>query len=158
MTVAEPPFDLSVSAPLSPIEKLAAVPLTRDDVELIVRTWQKRLQLDYWRLTIDFDTPPSKSGSDEDVPEAEIYASTPYDHAKLLLNPDWKTWDRLWANLTVVHELMHMHSRDLRAACTSVGDVLTHQAKLLWTSRCEHEEEKLVDKMATLLVSLGGVV
>lgn len=131
----------------------AVAKLTRDDIKMIICEWQKRMQLDHWEIEFSNDPPP-----EDETDLGSIKRHDPYDYATLHINPEFPSWTRRMVNLVVVHELMHLHTRDLECAAESVESALSHQASGLWKSRFLHEDEALVDKMATLLVNLGGVV
>lgn len=129
-----------------------AVPLTRDDIETILREWQRRMQLGHWEVELSNDPPP-----EDETDLGNMKRHDPYDYATLYINVGFESWTRRMANLVIVHELMHLHTRDLECAAESVESALSGQASGLWKARFLHEDEALVDKMATLLVNLGGI-
>lgn len=127
--------------------------LTRQDVEHILRVWQRRTQLAHWEIVIDWDRPLDPAND-----RAMITRDNPYDYATLQLASDWSGWKRRDANLVVAHELIHCVTRDLEEAGEAVAPMLGEPTKILWEARWTHELEAAVDKVATLLVNAAGVV
>jgi hypothetical protein len=127
--------------------------LTRGEIERIVAVWQDRMRLGHWQVDVDWSKPPEI----EDT-LANCSAHGPYDFAKIRFSPEYPTWERRFANLVVVHELMHLVTRDLEYAAEAGEQAMPTAARPLFKSRIEHEVEAVVDKAATVLVDLGGVV
>jgi len=128
--------------------------VTKAKIEQIVRVWQSRLKLDHWRITVDWQR-PSPPGSYAEV----ILEGDTYDVATVRLDlRGYPKWDQRMANETIVHELVHLHERDLRFAITSAEDMVAKPAWALYWDRVTHEREGLVDRVATVLVELGGLV
>jgi hypothetical protein len=126
--------------------------MTRPQLVRIVEVWQSRLRLTHWDLTVDTDTPANGEAI------AECIRHHSYDTADLRFRPDWPTWSRRYANDTVVHELMHLQERDLSEAVNTAQLFCHPEAWKQFNDRCEHEREGLVDRLATILVDLGGEV
>lgn len=126
--------------------------MTRADIEEIALTWRERLNLAHW--TIRFSYPAEIEGD----PLAETIGHDDYDHAEIRFSPSFPSWTREYANTVVVHELMHLVTRDLARACESLDELLSAGARSLFKSWFDHELEGVVDRTAALLVGLGGVV
>jgi hypothetical protein len=130
---------------------------SRDDIEYIVKMWLARLYLTHWTIVFVWDKPLTK---DDPAGEAlaEIDRYEEYDYAFARFGADFATWTREDANKTIVHELLHLSTRDLEWAADAVEKVLHPDAYKLHAARMKHETEAHVDRMATILVELGGIV
>lgn len=130
--------------------------MTRKEVERILAVWKKRLGLDCWDIKIrwEIDIEPDTG----EVAEAEIRVHPDYEQASIRVNRDkFPTWSDEHANATVVHELLHVFERGSNLAVQSAGLLMTDAAyRLLW-DRYEHESEGWVDRLAFVLVRLGGL-
>jgi hypothetical protein len=130
-----------------------AYPVTRtarDDIEYILSVWQGRLNLTHWVVKVDWDEPL------EDV-EANIMWGS-YDQATVRFNTAHDKWSRRYTNETVVHELLHLVLRDLQNGVESAEAALSASAYRLFENRFQHELEGVVERLALLLVGLGGEV
>lgn len=128
--------------------------LERDDIEEIWRTWQRRLGLEGWDVTFEWDHPIFG----DDTAHAEIWRSNSYDTVRVRFNSDFTTWSRARANKHVVHELCHLMTRDLDQAVESAEAIVSRDAYKLLESRYSHEVEGVVDRLAVRFVDLAGVV
>jgi hypothetical protein len=126
--------------------------MTRASFEKVVRRWQSRLRLNHWDLVIDTETPAAGDAI------AECIRHHSYDTAVMRFRPDWPQWERRYANDTIVHELLHLQERDLSEAVNTAQLFFHPEAWKQFNDRCEHEREGLVDRLATILVDLGGEV
>ncbi len=126
--------------------------MTRRDVEKVLRVWVDRLQLRHWDLSIDWDTPASENA------DATTWRGNCYDRAVLFFDPEVLTWDALKLNRIVVHELLHLVTRDIdrvvEESCVSLPRRAYEQVDL----RYEHAIEGVVDRLSYRFVELGGVV
>jgi hypothetical protein len=127
------------------------VGLSRSAVELLVATWQQRLQLTHWVVKLDWE-----SLLDPAVDRAMITRDNPYDVATLQLASTWPSWTNRELTLIVVHELVHLVTRDMEEAAEVVEPLLGESGKTLWSARWTHELEAVVDKFATLIVNGWG--
>ncbi len=126
--------------------------MTRAQVEKIVTVWQGRLKLSQWSVKVDFDKPANASN------DAQVSIDNHYDNATVLLSSAWADWTREYTNLTLVHELLHLHERDVEEAIRSVEGLVGRPAYTLYWDRYKHEREGLVDRLAAVLVENLGVV
>jgi hypothetical protein len=125
----------------------------RAEMERITRVWQERMRLTYWEITFDWSTP-----LDPEETLGEIIRNNPYDDAKIRFAANFAEWDRRFANVVIVHELMHLLTRDLEEAAESAGALLGASAGKLFQARLDYELEGVVDRTAAVLVDVGGVV
>ena len=125
--------------------------MTRKQIEATVRVWQTRLGLDGWKITVDYAETPDDS-------YAEIKPDVAYDSATLILSPGYVGWTPAVANVTIVHELLHLLVRDIDATVEDARSQLHPQASAQVEKRYEHEVEGFVDRLAARIVELGGVV
>ncbi len=122
--------------------------MTLSDVSELVAGWQEPLGLTTWDLTIELVASPG----DNDEALAACLTDGPYERATLqfadaLLN---QTPQRV--EEAVVHELLHLTSRDLSSAIQDAEEQLGPVAGPMFHNRTLHELEGIVDKVATLLV------
>lgn len=119
----------------------------------IIERWQKRLKLDSFSISAAFDDATLDEASD-----ACVNISADYDRAWIKFNPDsWSQWDRQRANEVVVHELLHVMTRDIDESTKAVMNLVRGDTWALAHSRHDHELENFVDSMALRLIELGGL-
>jgi hypothetical protein len=119
-------------------------------MERLLKTWQARLGLDSWDITVDFDTCCSEAC------HATVKRSDTYDRATMLLDVEWESWDGVFAARTVVHELLHLLTRDIDEVYKSLESHLHRDVYDVVDSRYQHEIEGLVDRLSYRFVELGG--
>lgn len=124
--------------------------MTNKQVEQLVADWQVRLGLERWKITFAWDRPTSSATN------AIIHRDAMYDAAILRLSKTWATWtpDKLAAVL--VHELLHLHFRDIDQSIEAVKSTLHPDAWTMVNSRYEHEVEGLIDRLAHRLVEIAA--
>lgn len=125
--------------------------LTHDQFEAMVETWASRLRLNHWQIALDWDVV-----LDPNDAWAEVKPSKHFDDATIRLASNCATWTQDFANRTIVHELLHLHFRDLEQAMESLADHMAPATFDIWKDRAVHENEGMIDRMAALLVDLGG--
>jgi hypothetical protein len=121
---------------------------TKASMETRITTWQSALQLNNWDIQIEWDSSLVDS-------EAEITYDHDYLLATLRVSKDWPLWTEEWADLTIVHELLHLFDRDRDLAAKSVEDLMNEQAFKMYENRYDHEKESSVDHLATIIVALA---
>lgn len=127
--------------------------LKKSDIEKMVRVWQARMRLTHWTIKIDWDTL-----LDEGFRSGECEVSKRYDVATIRFGAGFPTWDRVFANQTVVHELLHVAGRDLDESVNAIDSQLSKRLFELFYERFEHENEGVIERTACVLVDLGGIV
>ena len=135
----------------------APQPLDARAIEEIVAAWQARLGLSHWKITVDWQN-PAPPGDDGSETLADINRTSVYEYATIRVGPSWETWDRRWANLTLVHELCHMLVCEVWPAVEPVEEFVPAAAWSMVKARFDHVEEQLVDRLASMLVANLGVV
>lgn len=125
--------------------------MTKAALERLVRVWQGRLDLSHWRVVVDWDTPASEGA------HATVERHNDYDKATIRFPRDeWSRWSREFAAETVVHELIHLHMREVDRVVADIDGQLHRDAAILFDRRYEHESEAFVDRLSLLFVRLGG--
>jgi predicted metallopeptidase len=121
----------------------------------VIKEWVRRLGLTHYNLEIAWDEEP-----DEPDAMASIWVSDNYDYATLRFRYDWMDHDVQELNRIVVHELVHIMSHEFAQASRSieVTGALSTDLRILWHDRCRDAEERMVDRLATRFIELGGVV
>jgi hypothetical protein len=126
--------------------------MTEKQLGRIVWTWQKRLGLATWDLKLNFVDP---CNSDAD---ATTWRSNTYERAEIRFGDDWKTWTKAFSNVIVVHELVHLLTRDVEESMKPALEGLHAEAAKQIDKQQDREIESLVDRLAYRLVELGGTV
>jgi len=120
--------------------------MTKGKVERLVRDWQKRLKLDHWDVKVDWSRSPRE----------DCYATTfrrnQYDIAELCFDSEYKTWASDFTEKLIVHELLHLLTRDLDRVVNDLEEVMHLETFRLLDKRYEHEIEGVVDRLASCFV------
>lgn len=124
--------------------------MTRRRLETIAKVWQRRLKLEHWELVVDWSEPC------EDGYLAVASRSDMYDTALIRVRDDFAKWSERKANEIVVHELLHLHERDLCEAISDATSTLNKQAGRIVRAVMQREREGLVDRLSMILVEIGG--
>jgi hypothetical protein len=127
--------------------------MTRENIEVIVREWQRRLNIPHWRIVINWDKPLDPA---EAWAEIAREGNDQYEAAELRFAENATSWNAQLANEIIVHELMHILVSDLAVASASAADVMTGPAYKVFGARVLHETEGLIDKVALLFVQFAG--
>lgn len=125
--------------------------MTKAQFERVIRTWQDRLGIAHWDITVNWGAPADSSDF------AEITAETSYDKAVMRVNPNFGEWTDVFLNQVVVHELLHCVCRDMDIAVLDARSGLHPTAASQAEARYRHESEGVVDRLAIRLVEIGGV-
>jgi len=126
--------------------------LTREQIDEIVEAWQEALGLGTWHLKVDWDKP---SGEDAD---ATTWRSNQYDRATMHFSKDHVDWDADFANWIVVHELLHLVTREVDEMLKDVYDQLHRDVATQVERRYEQTIEGIVDRLARRIVMIGGTI
>ena len=93
----------------------------------------------------------------EDKTEAEIRVHDDYDQASIRIREGYEEWTPEHANVTIVHELLHTFERGSKQAVSCLDLVTKPDAfEMIW-HRYLHESENWIDRLAIILVDLGGL-
>jgi hypothetical protein len=121
---------------------------TEEDLRGILDVWIERLELRDWEIRLDLERPA-------DGARATIYRSAFYREATLLLEHDWRTWEPAVAEVTIVHELVHLLARDFEEILKMIDAQLPPAVDKVIEQAFEFRLEQLVDTVARRLVSLA---
>lgn len=125
--------------------------MTRRQLADRVEYW-RRLILPEWRVILH-DKP--LEDMDMDVDDAWAVCRTPGDYLKIQIHFSDKLLKEPLAEIeaTVVHELLHALTRPWRNLLDGVSYELGNAKTSVLREGQEHEEEKLVDRLAYVLVA-----
>lgn len=126
--------------------------LTAAYLRKTVAVWQRRLGLQTWDLVVNLGDPCSQDA------DASTWRSNTYERAEMKFDPGWRSWSAVFLNRIVVHELMHLVTRDIDELVKDAEDQMHRDAGSMLRRRYDHEIEGLVDRLAFRLVEIGGVV
>ena len=124
--------------------------MTRPQIDKLVAKWQRRLKLDHWDIKVDW----SKPAKDESF--ATTWRMNSYDRAEIYFDPAFTTWDAVFTEKTIVHELLHLVTRDLDRVLGDVDGMIHPEAFRAVDKRYEHEIEGVVDRLAAILVEVAA--
>lgn len=125
--------------------------LVQANAEKILRVWQKRLNLEHWDIVLDW------SAHSEGL--AAIWRADDYDNATVRMGEDWEKRPRREINISIVHELLHVHMRDLDLIVTDKLDGFLHRdVESVLVDQFKHHREGTVDRLAKAIVDGMGVV
>ena len=127
--------------------------MTRRQLERIVRQWIQRLGLERWEISIEWDDWDPDDGS-----RAYVWRSRDYETARLYFNPvEWPKWESRFANQGVVHELLHVMTREAEFVLELLDGRLAGDLVSTIETSHKHAMEGVVDALAWRLVDLAGV-
>lgn len=124
--------------------------MTEKKLEQTLATWQTRLGLAVWTIDVEYDK-PAANGTD-----ALIDRSHTYDRATLRLHKAWKDWPDRKTERILVHELLHLSTRDVDRVVASAQKSLHPDAWRLLNDRYDHEIEGFIDRLAVHLVDYAN--
>lgn len=132
--------------------------MTKAQLERVVRVWQSRLSLESWDLSVAWvKDAVTGEGCSEDA-DATTWRANTYDRAVVYPSPDkFGSWSDEVTNRIVVHELLHLVTRDLDRAVTAVEGQVHPDVFRMVEKRYDHEIEGVVDRLAYRLVEIGGL-
>lgn len=129
--------------------------MRRAQVEQIVHWWIPRLGLDHWRIDVVWDHSRDEAPSFDSFEHAFTWRARDYDEARMYFNPnEMEHWDRRQANEIVVHELLHLVTRDIEFVLDQIEDQLHRDVETLVTVSHRHAVEGAVDRLSKRIVEL----
>lgn len=128
--------------------------MTKKQLERMTRIWQTRLGLQAWDVRLSFA--PTAFARCEDDADATTWRQNDYDRALIFPHSDWASWDDDRLNRLIVHELLHLVTRDLDRVIASVEEQIHADAWRMIDKRYDHEIEGVVDRLANRFVDLAG--
>lgn len=119
----------------------------RREIEGHVEYWQKKLQLDHYKLEIKWKS--LEDAVAETLPEG-VYddATITFDDERLLKR------DSAYIERTVIHELLHLLDRDRDKIFEQIEGSLAPDTYRLFKDTMEQMTEVIIDKLATILYEL----
>lgn len=131
--------------------------MTKQEILVCVSEWQSRLGLDQWLIEVRFEEPESLTSA------MECHRSSQYEQAALIIKPeliDWEmpenwcgpTFDSFFLEKSIVHELLHCHTRDIRSVEDMYEEQLHRDVLSVVEAAYIRAEEQLVDRLAVALV------
>lgn len=124
--------------------------MTEKQVLVALSDWQDWLGLNAWNIELAFNEPADLDN------EAEIEHPIHYDRATIRLAANWKTWAPLKLHQLLVHELLHLTTRDLEQAYGALKNQVHPDVWSVTESRCTHEIEGVIDRLAVRIVEIAG--
>lgn len=134
-------------------------PLTEADLRVRFKLWLERLGLDRWIVTLEV------GGAEDETAYMETVRSSSYERGRIHVAP-WvlgigevpndvlvTNFDAEFVEAALVHELLHLHTRDMRAVVRD--DLISQVHRDVYTQlekAMERAEEQCVDRLALALV------
>ena len=125
--------------------------MSKRELETIVREWQERLGLATWDISVDWGVMEEEEG------RASVWRSRDYDEARIRFNREFRKLDTLGAHRLVVHELLHLLSRDVEHILDLLEDQLHRDVGVVARRSHEHAVEQMVERLAYRFVEIAGV-
>jgi hypothetical protein len=130
--------------------------LTRADMEWIVGIWIPMLGLSHWEINIDWE--PDDDEFDSPHKQAYTWRARDYDTARVCFNPtEFPKWSREKAHQVVVHELLHLVTRDVEFILDNLEGMLHRDVDKLIDQTFHHHLEGAIDRLAYRIVEIAGV-
>ena len=115
-----------------------------------ITKWKKNLRLDHWLIEVVDEEPDNPDAL------ASVMPAESYDRATLRFASSWPDWPPSFAERVVVHDLLHIVFRDLVEAEQTIYDALSHDARVLYSRRLDHELEGVIDRLAERFVEVSS--
>lgn len=130
--------------------------MTRNQLEAIVAEWIPRLGLERWEIKIAWEG--WEDEAEHRDAHAFVWRARDYDQARLYLNPtDSKKWSLVEAHVIIVHELLHLATREVEFVLDMVDGYLHRDVDQAVARAHRHAVEGVVDRLAYRLVELVGI-
>jgi hypothetical protein len=128
--------------------------VTERELNQILRRWQRRMGLERWQIELDLEK-PTESFGENDWHWAELARSNNYEEATIRLHPEWRSWSAEKAEHHLVHELVHVWTRDLEETLKLVDFHVPHAVHTLIQEAFAQRLEAAVDLIARRLVVIA---
>lgn len=115
-----------------------------------VTFWQKKLGLDHWDIEVEVVESPHASGN-SNLATAACWSSDTYDNAKIEIREDYAEWELEDLDQTIIHELMHIVTRDIDRTARLLREEIGASAWNLYSAVWDREIEGLVDRLAKIV-------
>lgn len=132
--------------------------MTRDGLDHIVRVWIPRLGLTHWRIEVVWESGKYKNDPTfSSFEHAFTWRARDYDEARLYFNQDdMERWDLRAAEEIVVHELLHLVTRDVEFVLDQIDGQLRDDAQAIVELSHRHAVENAVERLACRIVEIAG--
>lgn len=133
---------------------------TRDFFEVQTHKWIGLLKLGHWEITVvwpeDYDKFSNTEGHEWDSEHmvACTYRRKDFNVAEILYNESAKFKDHREAEATVVHELLHLTTRETEFILDQIDGMLHRDVDRIITDGHRHAVEQAVDHLAYALVDM----
>lgn len=111
-----------------------------------VTLWQTRLGLERWKIDVKIAEEPMEA-------YAECSPSAQYEFATITFSPNIES---SVVEATVVHELLHILTKDIDSVIEDARAQLHPQASFQVEKRYDHALESFVDRLAQRIVEIAG--
>lgn len=122
--------------------------MTRKQAARALEKWRARLAPE-WRITVYESGPDWR---DEEDYLATVQCDDDYAHAKIHLTDACLARDDESVEVTIVHEILHLLTRELRRVLDRGKGYWPPSVHDLLSDGFEHDEEALVDRLAHAIV------
>lgn len=131
--------------------------MTREDALHVLEIWQSRLCLGHWEIEFkEGDLPEGEEWAEHR--QAFVWRARDYNTATLCLNPDFTEWSRRKLNLSIVHELLHLITRETEFILDQLEGLVHRDVDRLLSDSHRHAVEGAIDFLSYRLVEIGGEV
>lgn len=131
--------------------------MTKGQIERAVKVWQQRLGLDGWDVGVSWVKDPVTGIGCSDDADMTTWRASTYDRAVIYPSVEkFGSWPDDMTNRLVVHELLHLSTRDVDQVVASIEGQVHPDVYRMIDKRYDHEIEGLVDRLAYRLVELAG--
>lgn len=114
--------------------------------------WVKRLGLSHWRINLNLSVPAAEMETDSSI--ATVTTHGAYDEADIGFIEGWSAWDDDKIERTMVHELVHLHLRDLDNMLDVASETMRPSGRKMFDALSHAAMENLVERMTNVLVDL----
>lgn len=119
-------------------------------LERRVAHWQRILRLDAWRITVE------REPTDQNGANAHVWRANQYPLARIYFREDWPTGSERNLDETIVHELLHLVTRDVDvAALDHVRDHLAPGVAAMHADAYRQANEGAIEHLAWTIVALA---
>ena len=140
--------------------------MTRETIEQLVVQWMRILRLHAWEVSVvwpeDYEKWPEHRDGMPDFSSDHTYAwvwrARDYTRARLYFNPERLSDDARTVEATIVHELLHLVTRDVEFILDQLDGLLHRDLDNLIMEAHNHAVEGAIDHIAYVLVDLRRAI
>jgi hypothetical protein len=134
---------------------LQVEPVTARAVQGILDRWVRRMGLERWKIELEL-VEPSRETSPDEWADASIWRSNAYETAKIQLHPTWRSWSAEEAETHLVHELVHLWTRDMEEMLSIAEDQVTSAVFEVIRAAAMQRTEATVDLISRRLIAIAA--